>query len=223
MRNKHSLLASAAIAAIICAPMAQADVVTINTGFGIVEDFEMFDGVVTHGPLLLSNGVTVTSSVYSTIGANAVDLVDNGVWGAGNRFAGIGDLSSIPSTNQGYLGSMTFDLGASVSGVGALFSIFNDGAVSGEVMIEALGTGNSVLELFTFIVDLNDPFSYNDGLFFGFSRAASDIVALRVSGDGFVLDNLSVQPVPLPAALPLLLGGLAAMGALARRRRGPAG
>ncbi|MBC8108501.1 MAG: hypothetical protein H7Z14_18090, partial [Anaerolineae bacterium] len=209
MRNKHSLLASAAIAAILCAPIAQADVVTINTGFGIVENFELFDGVVTHGPLLLSNGVTMTSSVYSTIGANAVDLVDNGVWGAGNRFAGIGDLSSIPSTSEGYLGSMTFDLGASVNGVGALFSIYNDGAVSGDLLIEALGAGNSVLEMFTFAVDLNDPFATNAGLFFGFSRASADIVALRVSGDGFVLDDLSMQPVPLPAALPLLLGGMA--------------
>lgn len=219
MKINLSLLASLAVASGLCASAARADVVNSDAGFSIVETFESFDGLVTHGPTLLSNGVTVSSTVYSTIGASVVDLVDNGVWGAGNHFAGIGDLSIMPSTNEGFLGSMTFQLGANVSAAGALFSIYNDGAVSAEVTIEALGAGNSLLESTTFSVGLNDPFAYNVGVFYGITRAAADIVAFRISGDGFVLDNLSVRPVPLPAALPLLLGGMAMFAALGRRRR----
>jgi hypothetical protein len=217
MKTKISLLGSL-LAASLFATGAQADIITSNAGFSIIEDFEGFDGVVTHGPSLLSGGTVVTSSVYSTIGASTVDLLDNGAWGAGNRFAGIGDLSIEPSTYEGYIGSMTFDLGATYGGVGALFSIYNDGAVSGEVTIEALGAGNTVLESTTFVVDLNDPFLYNTGLFYGFTRASADIVGLRVLGDGFVLDNVSVAPVPLPAAAWFLISGLLGLGVFRRKR-----
>ena len=65
-------------------------------------------------------------------------------------------------------------------------------------------------------MDFNDPFGTNAAVFRGFVRNTADIVALRVSGDGFVGDNLSA--VPVPAALPLMLGGLAALGARRRRR-----
>jgi hypothetical protein len=218
MKIKLSLLASLLAMTGLYAAGARADVITSNSGLLVIEDFESFDGVVTRGPLLLSGGVVVTSNVYSTVGADVVDLLDNGAWGAGNRFAGIGDLSIVPSTFEGYVGSMTFDLGGAYRGVGALFSIYNDGLVSGEVTIEALGAGNSVLESTTFVVDLNDPLSYNAGLFYGFSRASADIVGLRISGDGFVVDNLSVAPVPLPAAAWLLISGLLGLGVFRRRR-----
>lgn len=215
MKTKQ-LLTIALMAAGLATAGANAAVVTSNAGFSVIEDFESFDTLVTHGTAL-SNGAYVTSDVYSTIGADDVDLIDNGVWGVGNHFAGIGDLSSTPSTSEGFVGSMTFDLGTGYNGVGALFSIYNDGSVSGEITIEALGAGNSVLESTTFTVDFDDASLYNASLFYGFSRGTADIVALRVSGDGFVLDNLSA--VPVPAALPLLLSGLGLLGAAARRRR----
>ncbi len=215
MKTKQLVL-TALMAAGLFTASAQAAVVTSNVGFTVIEDFEGFDSLVTHGTAL-SNGAYVTSDVYSTIGADDVDLIDNGVWGAGNRFAGIGDLSYIPTTSEGFLGSMTFDLGASYSGAGALFSIYNDGAVSGQITIDALGAGSTVLQTYSFVVDLNDPLQYNTGLFYGFTSTSADIVALRVTGDGFVVDNLSV--VPVPAALPLLLSGLGMLGAMARRRR----
>lgn len=196
---------------------AQASVVTSNAGFTVVEDFESFDGLVTKGPQALSNGLVVKSTVYSTIGAFGVDLVNNGTWGAGNKFAGIGDLSSIPSTSEGFVGKMTFDLGSKHTGVGALFSIYNDDTTSGEITIEALDAYKNVLETTTFVVDLNDPFLNNAGLFYGFTSTSADIVALQVSGDGFVVDNISVQPVPVPGALVFMLSGL--IGLFARRRQ----
>lgn len=196
---------------------AHAAVVSTNAGFSVIEDFEAFDGLITKGPQLLTAGTVVTSDVFSTIGAFAVDLVDNGTWGAGNNFAGIGDLSAIPTTNEGFVGSMTFDLGFARKGVGADFSIYNDGEVSGEITIEALGVGGIVLESSIFALDFNDAFASNAALFRGFAHSTADIVALRVSGDGFVVDNLSA--VPVPAALPMMLGGIAVIGARMRRRR----
>ncbi len=195
---------------------AQAAVVTTNAGFGVFEDFEGFDGLVTKGPQALNAGAVVTSTIFSTIGAFGVDLVNNGTWGAANNFAGIGDLSSIPLTDEGFVGSMTFDLDVARSGVGADFSIYHDGLESAVITIEALGVGAEVLETATFAVDFNDPLGTNTALFRGFVHNTADIVALRVSGNGFVVDNLSA--VPVPAALPLMLGGLAALGAHRRRR-----
>ena len=211
------LLASSMITVSTQAHAVQAAVVTSNAGFSVIEDFEGFDGLVVKAPLALNAGAVVTSTVFSTIGAFGVDLVDNGTWGAGNKFAGIGDLSSTPTTFEGFVGSMTFDFGVARNGVGADFSIFNDGSVSGLITIEALGAGAVTLETETFAVDFNDPFGTNAALFRGFVRNSADIVALRVSGDGFVVDNLSA--VPVPAALPLMLGGLAALGVRLRRRR----
>lgn len=215
--NIKNLIGTALLAGSVVALSAQAAVVTNNSGFGLVEDFEGFDGLVTKGPQALSGGAMVTSTVFSTIGAFAADLSNNGTWGAGNNFAGIGDLSSIPSTNEGFVGSITFDLGVARNSVGADFSIFKDGSVTGEITIEALGAGNTVLESLAFSIDLGDPLLLNQAVFRGFLRGSADIVALRISGDGFVVDNLSA--VPVPAALPLLLGGLAVMGARLRRRR----
>lgn len=215
--NIINLIGAALLTGSMVSVSAQAAVVNTQTGFSVIEDFEAFDGLVTKGPQLLTAGAVVTSEVFSTIGAFAVDLLDNGTWGAGNNFAGIGDLSSIPTTNEGFVGSMTFSLGVARSGVGADFSIYNDGLVAGEITIEALGIGGIILETSTFAVDFNDPFGSNVALFRGFTRDTADILALRVSGDGFVVDNLSA--VPVPAALPMLLGGIAVIGARMRRRR----
>lgn len=99
MKTKQLLFTTLMATAGLFSLSAQAAVVTSNAGFSVIEDFESFDGLVTHGTAL-SNGLYVTSDVYSTIGADNVDLIDNGVWGAGNRFAGIGDLSFSASTNK---------------------------------------------------------------------------------------------------------------------------
>lgn len=216
--NNILLTTIAATALSVAAFNATATVVTSDTGFSVIEDFQGFDGLVTKGPVALGGGASASSGVFSTLGASAVDLVDNGTWGAGNKFAGIGDLSFLPSTNEGYIGSMTFDLGYAYNGVGAYFSVYNDGAPA-NITIEALDAGNSVLESNIFTVDLGDPFATNAGLFVGFSRTTADVIRLRVSGDGFVVDDLSVQPVPVPPAFALLLSGMLAFFGFAKRRK----
>jgi hypothetical protein len=215
MFNKKSL--AVALVAGAFSLGAHADMITASTGLTLIEDFESFDGLVTAAPLSLSGLVTVAPSIPSTFGAFAVDLVDNGTWGAGNNFAGIGDLVQVQGS---FAGSMTFSFAESISGVGALLNTYNDGSLPGSIMIEALGAGGSVLETYSFVVALNDPFATNAGLFRGIQRYTADIFGFRVTGDGFVVDNLST--VPLPAALPLLLAGLAGFAGIGRRRWLPA-
>lgn len=210
-----ALLAGAAFTSV----NAQAGVVDSNAGFTVLEDFENFDGLVEKGPIGIAGSGVFQSSVYSTLGANAVNLVDNGTWGAGNKFAGIGDLSYQPSTNEGFVGSMTFTLGSAPAfGIGAKFSIYNDGAPT-NITIEALGLGNSVLESYEFTVDLDNLDAINEGVFAGFNRTTADIIGLRISGDGFVVDDLSVRPVPVPPAFAPMLSGVLGLFGFAKRRK----
>ncbi len=100
-----------------------------------------------------------------------------------------------------------------------------------DFIIEAVGLGNLVLEAYTIstIAPISTPGELNAGAFRGIERPTSDIVAFRLYNAGHVLDDLefarvSVNPVPLPAALPLYATGLGLMGLFGwwRRRRAAA-
>ncbi len=211
-----ALLAGGAIA------QADAALYTDEIGFGpVVEDFEGFDGLVAAAPwpVLLGGGsIAASSDIGMTIGAFGVELAENGTWGAGNRFAGIGDL--VNGTGA-YHGGMYLAFAPSF-GVGALFSIYQDVAGTAAITLEAYDAAFELLESHSFVIDFTDPLLTNAGVFYGISRSEGDIAALRISGDGFVLDNLRVaaSPVPVPGALPLLLGGLGLLGVARRRAAG---
>jgi hypothetical protein len=215
--QRHAL--AALLAGGLCAP-AQAALYTDASGFGAIdEDFESYDGLVVPSPwpvLLTGGDVIATADIDMTIGAFAVDLNENGTWGAGNHFAGIGDLVN---GSASYDGSMYFTFGPSF-GAGATFSIWQEFAGTAEITLEAYGDGFVLLESYAFLIDFADPFLSNAGLFYGIGRDSADIVGLRVSGEGFVLDDLRIAAtaVPIPAALPLLAGGLGLLG-YARRQR----
>lgn len=221
MSNKYSKIIPAVAAAFVGAwsMSATAAPVAVNSGFLVIEDFESFDGLVESAPVALSGGVTAqTTDVLGTYGAFNVDLGANGAWGVGNNFFGTGDLFLNSSTD--YDGAVTFSWTVGRTGAGADFSIFQlDGSATATILLEALSATGDVLESQSLLINFNDSSSYNLMTFAGFLRPGADIYGLRASGDGLVLDNLAVAPVPVPAALPLLLSGLAGLGAMARRRR----
>lgn len=166
--------------------------------------------------LVASGSAIVTADSDMTLGASAVDLNGNGTWGAGNHFAGIGDLVNAGSDYDGSI-YFTFD---PAYGAVATFSIYQEMSRVAEITLEAYGSDYTLLESYSFVINFADPFLSNAGLFYGIGRATDDVVGLRISGEGFVRDDLRIAraPVPLPAALPLLLAGAGLLGAAARRR-----
>jgi hypothetical protein len=173
-------------------------------------DFQGFDGLLTTGPEPVAPGVTFTGDAGSELGAFIRDLGENGLWGAGNRFAA-----------TAFIGELRFSFnGLLTQGAGALVNHFAD--VSGlpfAVVVSAYGADSQIIESYTVTVDT--PFdSYNQGLFLGITRPTADIAALSFKGVGLVVDDFTyTAPIPEPGALALMLAGLGTVSFVARRRR----
>lgn len=215
----------AAALAVLGSAHADSIVSTTSTFTGTVITFNEYDELVTAGPLdvgpALGNDVWFTSSPFTIVGANAQDLGDNGLWGA--RDLGptpTGDGNFLASQFVTPIGSLNFFFSDPVAQVGAYMNQFQDiGTPAGMITLIAYDQSGSTIETFSFASDT--PFdSYNEGMFLGFSRPTADIYGFGVANGSFVLDDLtySMQPVPEPAALAMLLGGLGLIAARRRRR-----
>lgn len=173
-------------------------------------DFESFDGLYTSGPEMVAPQLVFTGDEGSVLGAFIADLGQNGLWGAGNKFAAsdfIGELR------------FTFADGLVSSSAGALVNHFALDPLPFAVVISAYGDNSQIIETHTVMVDTAED-SLNEGLFLGIVRAQADIRSISFKGNGVVVDNLSfTTPVPEPGTYAMLLAGLAAVGFVAGRRR----
>jgi hypothetical protein len=204
------------LAALTMAAMLPAHAALTNDANAIgapvqIVDFEAFDGMITTGPESVAPGVTFTGDQGSVLGAFIADLGDNGLWGAGNHFAAtdfIGELR------------FSFDGGLASRSAGALVNHFAVSPLPFAVVVSAYGDNNQIIETHTVMVDTAAD-SLNEGLFLGIVREQADIRSISFKGNAVVLDNLTfTTPVPEPSTYAMLLAGLAAVGFVARRRRG---
>ena len=207
----HAFTAALALAAVLPAHAAVINDPAAIAGPTQTVDFEAFDGLMTTGPVMVAPSLTFTGDQGSELGAFIADLGDNGLWGAGNKFAAtdfIGELR------------FTFNDGLVSAGAGALVNHFALSPLPFSVVISAYGQNNQIIETHTAMVNTG-PDSLNEGLFLGIVRPQADIRSISFKGNGVVIDNLVfTTPVPEPGTYALLLAGLAAVGFVARRRRG---
>jgi len=207
----HAFTAALALAAVLPAHAAVTNDPAAIAGPTQTVDFEAFDGLMTTGPVMVAPSLTFTGDQGSELGAFIADLGDNGLWGAGNKFAAtdfIGELR------------FTFNDGLVSAGAGALVNHFALSPLPFSVVISAYGQNNQIIETHTAMVNTG-PDSLNEGLFLGIVRPQADIRSISFKGNGVVIDNLVfTTPVPEPGTYALLLAGLAAVGFVARRRRG---
>lgn len=204
-------------AGLLLGASAQAATVSSFSNTLVLETFDDL-GFVSSGPITLAGGqVIATSNVLATYDSLPLDLGSNGTWGL-DGFVAIGDYYNYTTTPSA-TDSLTFTSFAALSSLGAELSIYKDALSSGSLLLEALGMNGAVLESTQVTLDFNDPASYNRAAVFGFVRAANDIHGLRITGDGFVVDNLMTSAVPVPASLPLFLSGMGLFYALRRRKK----
>lgn len=221
---------AATTALALCVGTADAMTITDNIlPDAIVQDFSDGDDIPRQaqfgGPGDASaGGITVTwrstnsSAVFSGFTDNYT-LANNGFW--------IGD----DADRDGFVGtnsetaSMTFEFETLVAGVGGLINYaISQGEPDGNPPVLSIFNGSgALLDTFNLLPEapINTPGQANAGEFRGFWRTQADIASFTLSGAFIVLDDLTFTEtafVPVPAALPLMLAGLAGLGLVARRR-----
>ncbi|CAN4271325.1 PEP-CTERM protein-sorting domain [Methylophilaceae bacterium] len=191
---------------------------------GTLTDFNTFDGYVLPQnnvtSLDLGNGISMTSSEFSTVGQNAFGLDQNGLWTTEGNSNRDGNFVSTDFTG---IGRITFNFNAAMQNVGIFANQSQIFGVNNSLQLFAFDINGNVLESFTSSID-TDVDGYDEGKFVGFARSTADIYGFALenvsSNNGsFVADNLLVSSVPEPESYAMLLVGLGAIGAVARRRR----
>jgi len=172
-------------------------------------NFEAFDGFITTGPELVSPEVIFTGDAGSQLGAFIADLGQNGLWGAGNKFAAAEFLGEL---------RFTFAAGLVSRGAGAFVNHYADDMTPFAVEVSAYGVDNQIIETYRVEIDPAAD-SFNDGLFVGILRDTADIRSISFRGVAVVDDFTYATPVPEPEAFAMLLAGLVLMGTAARRRK----
>lgn len=173
-------------------------------------DFEAYDGFITTGPEAVSADVIFTGDTDSQLGAFIADLGTNGLWGAGNKFVATEFFGEL---------RFTFADGQLSLGAGAFVNHFANDVLPFAIEVSAYGEGNTIIETHRLVIDTPAD-SINAGLFVGIVRPTADMRSISFKGVAVLDDFAYTAPVPEAGTWAMMAAGLAAVGALARRRRG---
>lgn len=221
---KFIKLSLAALLAISTAAQANQIEASSATFSGTVIDFNYddnylatLDALEITGPFDLGNGVTLVSTPFIEIGAFNSDLEDNGLWstvGNGNR-DGYFLATSFLFNN----GAVNFSFDTPMQQVGIFANQFQAfDTTDNSLQVLAYDMNGNVLDTFT--TNIDTPWdSYDEGMFIGFQRQSADIYGFGLANGSFVMDNLTISPVPEANTWALMMAGFGILGGIALRRR----
>jgi hypothetical protein len=224
------------LGALLCAgaSAARADLITDALGVGPGANVLSFergnDGMTVND----SNGIDTAIVVnFTTANGDRVigaplglwDLGGNGFWSTALTFGAVDGGVDL----NGNTALMSFDFnGLTVQKIGGFLNFNPDFTYGGglplPLFIAAYALDGTLLEGQDLPIstppDGNNVEALNQGAFYGFSRQDADIAKFVVMGPYAAVDNLTfTTPVPEPSTWALLVAGLLAVGAVARRRQ----
>jgi hypothetical protein len=169
----------------------------------------------------LNTAPTGWTTVFGTVDSIASSNIYNITCYLGSQ--GCVDLDGSTSQSGYFITSGTFNLaGGQTYQLSAQISGNQRAAIANNLQFGFADTLNAPLQSQTILgIPANSSFTPYSVLFTPATATTAEVFFYDVAGtnnQGPILDDVSVKAVPLPAAAWLMLSGLAALGAVARRR-----